>query len=84
MTSRAEFCCQLRGRLLANGDKIVLRVLAGPDFDQPHEFTGKEILEEAEKLVSAVHLPDERGVVLILLPHKRTNSREAILRSMVS
>ena len=69
MTTRAQFCRQLRERLLENKDKILLRVAVAPHFEQPVELTGRAILERSEKLASTFALPKERAVVLVLLPH---------------
>ncbi len=69
MITRAEFCQQVRKQLLAQREKIVLRVAMSPDFERPAEFSGEELLSRAEKLASDVELPKERSVVLLLLPH---------------
>jgi fatty-acyl-CoA synthase len=69
VTTHNEFRMQLRERLLANRDKVVLRVVSSPTFDQPAEFTGAAFLERADELVSLLRLPKERCVVLLLLPH---------------
>jgi fatty-acyl-CoA synthase len=69
MTTRVEFCRQLRERLLAKGDRVLLRMVVSPQLDRPMEFTGKEMLERAEQLVDSCHLQENREVVLLLLPH---------------
>jgi acyl-CoA synthetase (AMP-forming)/AMP-acid ligase II len=69
VTSHVEFRQQLRERLLANKERILLRVAVASNFDQPVEFTGASVLERAEKLASSFAPPKERGVVLLLLPH---------------
>ncbi|HXY01427.1 MAG TPA: AMP-binding protein [Candidatus Limnocylindrales bacterium] len=69
MTSHDGFCGQLRERLLANKDRVLLRVVSGPRFDQPAQFTGGAFLTRAEELASQLLLPKERSVVLLLLPH---------------
>ena len=69
MTTHAEFSRQLRERLLANKDRVLLRVVSAPDFDEPLEFTGAALLSRAEELVSSLSLTNERSVVLLLLPH---------------
>jgi len=69
VSGRAEFCRELQQRLLASGEKVLLRIVVGPEFDQPREFTGKALVERAEQLVSSYGLPKERAVVLLLLPH---------------
>ena len=69
MNSHNEFRQKLREHLLANRDRVLLRVALGPNFDEPIEFTGAAILENAERLVAALGLPEGRRVVLILLPH---------------
>jgi fatty-acyl-CoA synthase len=67
--THSEFCQQLRGRLVANKDRVLLRVVTAPSFDQPQEFSGATILSRAEELVSSLGLTKERSVVLLLLPH---------------
>ncbi|MGB7844203.1 MAG: AMP-binding protein [Candidatus Acidiferrum sp.] len=69
MTTHADFCQQLRMQLLANPDKILLRVVVPPNFDCPVEFTGRTLLERAEELASSCAVPKDHGVVLLLLPH---------------
>ena len=69
MTTHNEFRIQLRERLLSCKDKVVLRVVSSPSFDQPVEFTGAAFLQRADELVSLLHLPKERSVILLLLPH---------------
>jgi fatty-acyl-CoA synthase len=67
--ARAKFCEQLRGQLLESADSILLRVVTGPNFNEPREFTGRALLEHAELLASSIRAPRERAVVLLLLPH---------------
>jgi acyl-CoA synthetase (AMP-forming)/AMP-acid ligase II len=55
--------------LLANKNKALLRVVVAPHFDQPLEFTGEEIIQQAEALVASYVAPKKRSVVLLLLPH---------------
>ena len=69
LTTQEEFRRQLRERLLASKDKVLLRVVLGPDFDQPTEFTGGTFLARAEESVSQLRVPKERSVILLLLPH---------------
>jgi fatty-acyl-CoA synthase len=69
LIKRDKFCAHLREQLLINRDKILLRVITGPNFDLPHEFTGAAILEQAEQLASSVKAPSDHSVVLLLLPH---------------
>jgi fatty-acyl-CoA synthase len=69
LNTHTQFREQLRERLLVTKDKVLLRVVTAPDFDQPLEFTGVEILRRAEELVSSLGLSKERSVVLLLLPH---------------
>jgi fatty-acyl-CoA synthase len=64
-----EFAADLRRRLLEHSDKVLLRVVVEPDFDRPREYTGKAVLNQAERLASSISLPRERSVVLLLLPH---------------
>lgn len=69
MITHVEFCQQLRGQILGNQEKILLRVVVPPHFDQPLEFTGRAMLERAEELASRCAVPKDRAVVLLLLPH---------------
>jgi fatty-acyl-CoA synthase len=68
MTS-AEFRQHLRERLFAHKDRVLLRVVCAPNFDQPQEFSGSAILSRAGELASSLNLKKERSVVLLLLPH---------------
>jgi fatty-acyl-CoA synthase len=68
-SERQEFCKQLRERLLADSQRVLLRVAMAPDFEHPREFIGTEILKSAETLTAGLSVPKERAVVLILLPH---------------
>jgi fatty-acyl-CoA synthase len=67
--TQLEFCQQLREKILANQEKILLRVVVPPHLDRPLEFTGRAMLERAEELVSSCAAPKDRAVVLLLLPH---------------
>ncbi len=67
--TRTTFCQLLREQLLASRDRILLRVVTGPTFNEPREFTGQGILEHAERLASSIDVPNQRAVVLLLLPH---------------
>jgi fatty-acyl-CoA synthase len=67
--TRATFCDQLREQLLARRERALLRVVTGPNFNEPREFTGQAILELAELLAFSIRVPKERAVVLLLLPH---------------
>jgi fatty-acyl-CoA synthase len=69
VTSHNEFRRELKERLFADKEKVLLRVVSGPNFDQPREFTGPELVEKANELVSRLELNRERSVVLLLLPH---------------
>ena len=69
LTTHAEFRQQLLERLLFNKEKVLLRVVSAPNFDQPLEFTGATLLRRAEELASLLGLSKERSVVLLLLPH---------------
>lgn len=69
VNTHQEVRTQLRNRLLANSDKVVLRVVSAPKFDEPAEFTGSDFLNRADELVSSLKLPKDRSVVLLLLPH---------------
>jgi fatty-acyl-CoA synthase len=69
VTTNADFCNQLRERLLERPERILLRVVVAPDFDRPVEFTAEALLERAEEIASSLALPKARSVVLLLLPH---------------
>ena len=69
MITRAEFGKDLRERLLARAEKVLLRVVVAPHFECPVEFTGSEIVSRAEQLVSSLALAKDGDVVLLLLPH---------------
>lgn len=69
MINSVEFCRQVQVRLLAQREKILLRVVVAPNFERPVEFTGRAILDRAEELASSFALKKERSVVLLLLPH---------------
>jgi fatty-acyl-CoA synthase len=69
LKTHAEFVRVLRERLKAQAEEVLLRVVTSPNFDQPLELTGSEILVRAEKLVMALGLSKQRSVVLLLLPH---------------
>ncbi len=69
MISASNFREQLRIRLLAQPEKILLRVVVSPNFDRPIEFSGRSILERAEQLAASFYFPKNRSVVLLLLPH---------------
>jgi fatty-acyl-CoA synthase len=66
MDSRA-FRAELRRRLEAAGDRVLLRIAPGAGAD-PLELTGSQILERSEELAARCALPDS-DVVLLLLPH---------------
>ncbi len=65
----AEFRDQFRRHLLKYNDRILLRIVVGPDSSPPVELTGGEILSKAERLASGLVQADPSGVVLLLLPH---------------
>jgi fatty-acyl-CoA synthase len=67
--TREEFCQELRDRIAAQGQQVVLRVAVSPEFETPVEFTGKEILRRADELASFFATSRKRSVVLVLLPH---------------
>ena len=69
MKTREEFCEQLKERIRARKEKIVLRVVVSPEFEKPIEFTGAEILRRAEELASSFAPDGKRSVVLLLMPH---------------
>ena len=73
MTQRHKFCEELQERLLANCDRVLLRVAMAPRFEQPFEFTGQTILDCVESfatsVLSSLRLQKDRSVVLLLLPH---------------
>jgi acyl-CoA synthetase (AMP-forming)/AMP-acid ligase II len=67
--NRTAFCQQLRERLIAAQEKVLLRVVVAPNFEQPQEFTGAELVVRAEELAESLVPPRARSVVLLLLPH---------------
>jgi fatty-acyl-CoA synthase len=69
VTRKTAFRKQLRDRLLAFSHDILLRVVMGPNFREPIEFTGAEILSRAEQLAASYVSPPGGNVVLLLLPH---------------
>src|SRR5271155_1717431 len=69
VNTQSNFCQQLHERLLANKDKVLLRVVSAANFDQPLEFTGATMLRRAEELAGSLGLSKDRSVVLLLLPH---------------
>src|SRR5260221_2531330 len=69
VTANEDFCKQLRKRLLARPEKLLLRVVVAPEFERPVEFTAKALIDRAEQLASSFGFPRERSVVLLLLPH---------------
>jgi fatty-acyl-CoA synthase len=69
LKTHAEFVKELRERLRNHAEKVLLRVVTAPNFEQPLELTGAEIFARAEKLVGSLGLSKERSVVLLLLPH---------------
>lgn len=65
----SDFRLKLRQRLAEAGGKVLLRIALSPNIDQPQEFTGSQILKQAQELVRD-HVQQPAGsVVLILLPH---------------
>ena len=48
---------------------MLLRVAMSPNFGEPHEFTGAQLVARAEEMAGTVTLPRARSVVLLLLPH---------------
>lgn len=68
-TTNADFCQQLRKRLMAQPENPLLRVAVAPDFERPVEFTAETLLDRAEQLASSLSLTKDRSVVLLLLPH---------------
>jgi fatty-acyl-CoA synthase len=69
VTSKTGFRKQLRDRLLAYRHDVLLRIVVGPNFREPIEFTGAEILSRAEQLAASNVSPAGGNVVLLLLPH---------------
>lgn len=68
VSARAKLCQELRANLLTHSEKVLLRVVVGPNYDTPIEYTGAALLDEAEKVARRFRT-HERGVVLLLLPH---------------
>lgn len=69
MKQESNFRHQLRKHLSANGSRILLRIVTGPNFDEPVELTGNEILKRSEALAETCLAGQRGGVVLLLLPH---------------
>ncbi len=67
MDSR-EFRAELRRRLEANANRVLLRIASSPDWFHPLELTGHQILEKSDALAAQYALPDS-DVILLLLPH---------------
>jgi len=65
---RRAFCEQLESTLRRNAERVVLRVVTGPNFETPVEFTGASLLSRSQRLM-AQFSTQERDVVLLLLPH---------------
>jgi fatty-acyl-CoA synthase len=59
----------VRSLLEQFGDRTALRVAPSPGAQALREYSGAELLELAGKLAATQQLPDERRVVLLLLPH---------------
>src|SRR5262245_29646298 len=60
---------ELRRRLTQNRSRILLRIALAPDFANPIELTGIEILRKAEALAKEYVKAPSSSVVLLLLPH---------------
>jgi len=69
MVPNPDFRLQLREHLLAHCDRILLRIVMGPEFDSPVELTGADILAGATALADQYAPGCTDGVVLLLLPH---------------
>lgn len=63
-----DFRHQLREHLIEHGDRILIRIVMAPRFDEPVELTGKDILQRSRALAEQCE-PGQAGVVLLLLPH---------------
>jgi fatty-acyl-CoA synthase len=63
-----EFRAELRRRLEAGGERVLLRIAPGADPANPLELTGSQILARSEELAERCALPDS-DVILLLLPH---------------
>lgn len=63
-----EFRAELRRRLEAGGERVLLRIALGADPANPLELTGSQILARSEELAERCALPDS-DVILLLLPH---------------
>lgn len=60
---------ELRQRLIAAGDRTLLRIVTGPGFTPPVELNGQQIIEQAEALADRYAAVNPNDVVLLLLPH---------------
>jgi fatty-acyl-CoA synthase len=66
----AEFRLEVTSKLLANRDRILLRIGLQPDLLQPLEYNGEQLLNQATALAKGYLAYSGPGdVVLILLPH---------------
>ena len=59
----------LRERLSAAGDRVLLRIVPSPHCGDVLELRGREIVSRAHRLVAATATTRPPGVVLLLLPH---------------
>ena len=65
-----EFRSELQRTLSANASRVLLRIVAGPGFENLVELTGADILERSAALAARYTPHAEAGdTVLLLLPH---------------
>lgn len=64
-----DFRSKLRQTLLDNDTRVLLRIVAGPGFENLVELTGRDILAQAEALADQYGTAAIASTVLLLLPH---------------
>lgn len=69
MRTAQEFRKELRERLLRLAQQTLLRVVVPPDFNQPLELAGGDLLRKGKDLATHYGPEGENRLVLLLLPH---------------
>ncbi|MGZ4833902.1 MAG: AMP-binding protein [Terriglobales bacterium] len=64
-----EFRRELQSKLQDAGQRILLRIVTAPSFDQPVELSGAEILREGRRLACQYASVKPANLILLLLPH---------------